>query len=444
MRYLLYLFLVFNCQGLYSQVTEVDSLKKVIAKAADDTNKVYNLNRLTWILKSTGEFSDALKYVEKAKELSIKLNYVRGLIGAHGNQGVIELYKGNYPKALECQLNALKVAEELDSKKDIANAYSNIGNIYWHQRDLDKALDYQLKSLKLREGALYSTKAGNDRAVANSLSNIGNIYYEMEKPDIALEYQLRALALMRSAGDKEGEANALTNIGNAYGSKNETAKALKCFTDALHIYEEMENKSNVAISYFNMADVYFVDKDYKQAERYQLKSLDIATEINDLEGVRDANEGLYETYQATGVYDKAFDHYKKFISARDSLQNEENTKATVRLEMNYEFEKKEAAAKLEEEKKEAIALAESKKQQAVIWTICGVLLLVLGFGIFVYRSYLQKQKANIEVTKQKHIIEEKQKEILDSIHYAKRIQTALITSEKYIERNLDKLIDHKS
>ena len=32
-----------------------------------------------------------------------------------------------------------------------------------------------------------------------------------------------------------------------------------------------------------------------------------------------------------------------------------------------------------------------------------------------------------------------QKEILDSIHYAKRIQTALIPSDKYIEKSLNKL-----
>ena len=41
-----------------------------------------------------------------------------------------------------------------------------------------------------------------------------------------------------------------------------------------------------------------------------------------------------------------------------------------------------------------------------------------------------------EIAKQKEVIEEKQKEILDSIHYAKRIQTALLTNEKYIERVL--------
>ena len=36
-------------------------------------------------------------------------------------------------------------------------------------------------------------------------------------------------------------------------------------------------------------------------------------------------------------------------------------------------------------------------------------------------------------------IDEKQKEILDSIHYAKRIQTALLPSEKYIDKSLKEL-----
>ena len=54
-------------------------------------------------------------------------------------------------------------------------------------------------------------------------------------------------------------------------------------------------------------------------------------------------------------------------------------------------------------------------------------------------EYLQKQKANIQLEHQKYIVEEKQKEILDSIHYAKRIQTALITSERYISKTLIKL-----
>jgi hypothetical protein len=37
------------------------------------------------------------------------------------------------------------------------------------------------------------------------------------------------------------------------------------------------------------------------------------------------------------------------------------------------------------------------------------------------------------------VIEEKNKDILASIHYAKRIQSSLITSQKYIEKNLERL-----
>jgi two-component system NtrC family sensor kinase len=45
-----------------------------------------------------------------------------------------------------------------------------------------------------------------------------------------------------------------------------------------------------------------------------------------------------------------------------------------------------------------------------------------------------------EVTAQKHLLEEKQKEILDSIRYAKRIQTSLLPTESYITSRLNKLL----
>jgi hypothetical protein len=73
----------------------------------------------------------------------------------------------------------------------------------------------------------------------------------------------------------------------------------------------------------------------------------------------------------------------------------------------------------------------------VIGSVAFGLLLVIIFAGFVFRS--------LKATRiQKIIIEEKQKEILDSIHYAKRIQTALMTNEKYIEKNLKRLSEGKS
>jgi len=46
---------------------------------------------------------------------------------------------------------------------------------------------------------------------------------------------------------------------------------------------------------------------------------------------------------------------------------------------------------------------------------------------------------NENIAEQKHEVEEKQKEILDSIRYAKRIQVSLLASEKYIHKSIEKL-----
>jgi hypothetical protein len=66
------------------------------------------------------------------------------------------------------------------------------------------------------------------------------------------------------------------------------------------------------------------------------------------------------------------------------------------------------------------------------------------FIIMLY-NFKKTEKANIIITAQKEeldkknqLIEEKNKDILDSIRYARRIQTSLLPTEKYIWRILNK------
>ena len=107
--------------------------------------------------------------------------------------------------------------------------------------------------------------------------------------------------------------------------------------------------------------------------------------------------------------------------------------------MQYEFDKKETQIKAEQEKKDAILMAEKKRQQVILYSVIGGLGIVLLFALFIYRSLMQIRKKNIEITEQKGVIEEKQKEILDSIRYAARIQRCILPTEKYISQNLARL-----
>ena len=107
--------------------------------------------------------------------------------------------------------------------------------------------------------------------------------------------------------------------------------------------------------------------------------------------------------------------------------------------MTYEFEKKEANQKAEQDKKEALAMADKKRQNIFFWLISIVAIAIAIIAIIVFRSLrvTRQQKQIIEL--QKELVEEKQLEILDSIHYAKRIQDSLLPTDKYIDKNINRL-----
>src|ERR1043165_9896548 len=100
--------------------------------------------------------------------------------------------------------------------------------------------------------------------------------------------------------------------------------------------------------------------------------------------------------------------------------------------MNFEMEKKEAL------------ITESANRQRIIRNsfIGGFAFLLLLAGL-IYRGFRQKRKANTiimeqkeEMERQKELVELKNKEITDSIHYAQRIQRSLLPSEKYLTKIL--------
>lgn len=83
-----------------------------------------------------------------------------------------------------------------------------------------------------------------------------------------------------------------------------------------------------------------------------------------------------------------------------------------------------------------IELSEEMKNAQGVISIVNLFILFVTtilFFIFFRRENLLFQKA---ILKQKDIIEEKQKEILDSINYAKRIQFSLLASENLLNQNL--------
>ncbi len=102
-----------------------------------------------------------------------------------------------------------------------------------------------------------------------------------------------------------------------------------------------------------------------------------------------------------------------------------------------------------------------EKQKMLIWFFVIALILVSGLGYFIYRGYRIKKESNIKLeAKNRQILEQKdeiqqqkevaesqrdqiayqKKHITDSIHYALRIQTALLPSLELFSEKLDHFV----
>ncbi|MBS1635536.1 MAG: tetratricopeptide repeat protein [Bacteroidetes bacterium] len=402
------------------------------------------LNNVGYLANQEGNGAKALEYYTKSLKVSEAMGDMEGLATSLNNVGAIYNHLGDIGRALEYYSRSLKIREKIGDQQGIANSLNNIGIIYANQGDLKKALESYNKALNIRE------KIGDKDGMTSNLNNIGIIYDQLGNPSKALEYYEKSLKLKEELGDKRGIATSLNNIGRISNNLGNTAKALDYLQKGLKIREEIGDKQGIAFSLHNIGNVYLRQKKYDQALDYMKRSMTLSKEIGFPESIRNAAQQLSAIHKAKGNYKDAFENYELYILMRDSIENSENQKATIRRELQYNYDKKAAADSIVNAKQAEVQKAQVQKQAAELraqrnqqYALYGGLVLVLIFAGFMYNRFkvTSRQKNIIEQQEketqyQKHIIEEKHKEITDSINYAERIQRSFLASEQLLTENL--------
>ena len=467
--------LVLMSPGTKAQTPLIDSLRIVLSRATDDTMRVMTLLDLAESWETVGPQDSAVMQAERALSLSANFNggkdrWLRGMALSFRELGIFYSHSGDYLLAVKNHSAALRISTVLKDKKGTGSALGNLGNIHYKQGNFPQALTYYIAARKVfdelgnkigvisvlnNSGLIYIHQKNYVAALANfqkslSLYNstadrgrmippfmyIGQVYKGMGSYDTAMQYFERAIEFEKRDGNKQGYALLLTHIAGVYEGEGQPQKALANYREALRLREAISDEQGRAGSCIDIGRLLVAMKETKEGKKYLLQGLELARNIHSKVDIQKSYASLCTADSMLGDWASALMNYRNSIAFRDSLLNEENTKKTVRLEMQYEFDKKEAATRLEREKKDAVSEADKNRQRLVLLAVSVFGLFVLVFAVYAYRSLLQKKRANEEILRQKHIIEEKQKEILDSIYYARRIQRSLLPPEKYLERML--------
>ncbi len=459
-RYLIIFLILISCLRGIGQRKVVDSLLHAMKREKEDTGKVNAMNKLSTAIEKIGNYDSSFLYAERADSLAEKLNFQKGIIYSYINLGIFYNDRANYIKAMDYDLKSLNISEKLGYKKEIGEAITSIGIVYFNLGDYSKSLECDLKALTIAQeigdndissanlcnlGNIYDnegnyskaleymsnalvidTKKGDKNGMAVDLGNIGGIYNELGNYSKALEYDLKALKITQEIGDKDGISSNLQSIGYLYEKLPDYPKALQFYFRALAIVREIGDKSNTALYMGNIGYVYTMQKNYPRAKGYLDSSLSIAKSIKEKEDIKVAYADLAILDSATGNYKAIYEDYKEYIVYRDSLLNDANTKKMLQAQMNFDFKRKTDSVKADQDRLNVISERKSQQQKMLLNSFIGGFTLMLALALFIFIGYRQKQKANMDISHQKELVEGKNKEILDSITYAKRLQEAIL------------------
>lgn len=402
-----------NAQGTSETV---DSLRTLLKSSKNDTNRVIILNTLAAYLIIGDDYDSSLMASNEAFLLSERLGYQAGKASSLRKQGVARIQTGEYARGLENLLQSLRINETLNNREEIFKLQNNIGNLYYSQGNYESALLWFMKA--------YAQK--KDDAFTNE--NVGITYLAEKNYKLALVFLEKAMKLYAQNDDDGGISNAMNGIGTIYEYQGSYGQGLEYYFQALKIKEDINDIQGQNDVLSGISDVYIKQKKYNQAISNEEKNLRMAKEIGYWASVQETENRLHRAYEALGQKDSAYFHYKNYISIRDSIYSEDQTKKTVRAEMSFGFDKRQAI-------EEAVHSEEIKNQQTQRNIFVFGFLLILIFSTFLFRSFKKTKKQKNIIEEQKRIVEEHQKEVSDNLNYAAKLQRAMLPSQEYINQS---------
>ncbi|MBY0535659.1 MAG: sensor histidine kinase [Chitinophagaceae bacterium] len=424
MRVFLTFILLFSAILTKAQgIDNIDSLKKVLVSAKEDTNKVFLLIKIGQQVEYSN-LEEAKQYYDKARILSERLNYPFGIHKYIANYTAVLNAQGKFDSAVLLNRKSIDICLGLKNEIELGKAYSNLAAAYTNMDEADSALLYFEKAI------VYLKKMDNPIVQSIVLDNMSILYLTVQQTEKAIEMSLEAKKVAVLEDNPFQYANILLNLGNAYDRSGNYKEATKCIdeaepiirkynfrnlelsvnlnrmdilikqtkydkiepyaTRALALSRELKNRSSEVNSLRGMGYYYFYKKDFKKAEIYAQEAIKVSDET--LQKMQKAYclELLSNIYMATDRLEQA-SIYKNWSSLlQDTVTNERVRKQSVAIEKKYQLQlKQERIEQLTKNQK--IQKLELSQKRNWNYTLIGILIVLVVIAGLYYKNFRQKQ-----------------------------------------------------
>lgn len=345
---------------------------------------------------------------------------------------------GDFAKAMQYAEEGVALEKQINDPKRLAKGYELAGDLFARIKQEQKAIEFYHKSLE-------EYRKNNDSSQnAYVYFGLGTTYAKINNYDEANRYLKQALSLVDSSRGKNAfYLEVIVEIGRLeYQFGNYTA-AFHYHQKALADCENSGFPGGIAVSSHELAKDLFRLKKFADAKKYAEKALAVKKSIASVEQIMGTEKLCYKIDSALGNHQSALLHYIEFTKLQNKLNLDEVQKSSIKDDLNKKFEQEKEKEQILLQRKEAEVAQEFKQQKLIRNSLLIGVVLLLLLAAIILRNYFIKKKhstelviKNNEILEQKHLIEEKQNEILDSIAYAKRLQHAILPPQEFVSAHL--------
>lgn len=433
-------------------------------------------NTLGIYYRLNSQYPEAIKIYEELIQRRKKYHQENKLIGAYSNLGSVYFEKGDFALALKNYEKAIDIAQKQKDDKGALVLYTNLGATYKACGLYDQAVKAFEEGLKLNK------KIHDDLQEGQLYVNLGTVYHERNMYQQAIKFQLIAKDKVEKSGNYRLLETVLYNLSLDYRYTKQFASAKRMLAELKKVAQRLD-EDEVWLTYYHAQANYLADvKKYPEAlkfaelaEKMSNKEADLLnygevqltkatiyqemgqsklaiqhaeTALDAFKDTEDAN-ALIRTYNSfseilkkAGDYKKSLEYFEKANALKEKTDLEAVTNQIATLNSLNELERKEQDLALSKQTNQLISAENDRKSNLILglFLIGGLIVISL---VISFRSNQEKKKANAllnqqneEIEDQKSLIEQKQTEILDSIHYAKRIQESLLVQQELLKEAL--------
>jgi len=360
-------------------------------KAGDKRGMINAYSALSYLAKQQKDFLMARGLIEQAIETARSVKDTLPLADAMNSLGNIYKDMALFSQAIDTYFEALKIWELKKDSAGIAIAYGSIGLMYYFQKNWNKALEFNFKKMPISEAA------GDLWEVSKTCNNIAQIYNSKTEYDSAIIYLRKSLKLNNKMNYLSGIASSYYNFANTFLLYPNIDSAYFYITLAVKLAKQI-NDPALSDYYVTLGRIQRAKGNYTLALGNVLSAYKIAKKQNQLILISESSELLSNIYSAMNHNDVAYIYLKEHQQLQDSISNDDFRNRITRLEIQYEYDKKQRAAEYAQMEERLIKDNKIRQQDQYVKGLLIILILVtLVSYSYIRHSRLRSQYEKIEL-----------------------------------------------